>query len=205
MIIINLFKNMKSKNSITIMFASIFLAFGLYNVHSVAYVTEGGILGLVLLVEHWFSISPSISGFVMNLLCYIFGWKTLGKQFVAYSVISIISFSLAYRVFECYPPLWPQLYNHPFISAVLGAVFVGVGVGVCVLFGAAPSGDDALAMSFAKKFAVRIQYVYLISDMIVLILSLTYIPINRIIFSMITVILSGQIIGYIQRLNFFEK
>ena len=83
MIIINLFKNMKSKNSITIVFASIFLAFGLYNVHSVAYVTEGGILGLVLLVEHWFSISPSISGFVINLLCYIFGWKTLGKQFVA--------------------------------------------------------------------------------------------------------------------------
>ena len=38
------------------------------------------------------------------------------------------------------------------------------------------------------------------SDLIVLALSLTYIPLERIGYSLLTVILSGQIIGFMQRL-----
>ena len=35
-------------------FGSAFLAFGLYNVHALSGVTEGGVLGLTLLLDHWF-------------------------------------------------------------------------------------------------------------------------------------------------------
>lgn len=200
-----MFKNIKLTHCVVIVLASAFLAFGLYNVHSISDVTEGGILGMTLLLHRWFSISPAISGFVLNALCYLYGLKTLGKKFLSYSAISAITFSIAYRIFESYPPLWPQLYYHPFVASVLGALFVGIGVGVCVLIGGAPSGDDALAMSLSSTFKIKIEYVYLASDLIVLALSLTYIPATRIIFSLITVILSGQIIGYIQRLSFFKK
>lgn len=200
-----MFKNIKLTHCFVIVLASAFLAFGLYNVHSISDVTEGGILGMTLLLHRWFSISPAISGFVLNALCYLYGLKTLGKKFLSYSAISAITFSIAYRIFESYPPLWPQLYYHPFVASVLGALFVGIGVGVCVLIGGAPSGDDALAMSLSSTFKIKIEYVYLASDLIVLALSLTYIPATRIIFSLITVILSGQIIGYIQRLSFFKK
>ena len=41
---------------------------------------------------------------------------------------------------------------------------------------------------------------YLLSDLIVLLLSLSYIPVRRIGFSLLTVILSGQIIGLIQKI-----
>ena len=50
-----------------------------------------------------------------------------------------------------------------------------------------------------KVFNIPIEKVYLFSDIVVLILSLSYIPLARIIYSLITVIISGQIIGYIQR------
>ena len=40
---------------------SFILAFGLYNIHSQSGVTEGGVLGLILLLDHWFGLSPSIS------------------------------------------------------------------------------------------------------------------------------------------------
>ena len=45
------------------------LAFGLYHVHSLSGVTEGGVLGMTLLLHHWFGISPAVSGFVMNAAC----------------------------------------------------------------------------------------------------------------------------------------
>ena len=49
------------------------LAFGLYHVHSFSGVTEGGQLGLVLLLQHWFCISPAISTAVVNIICYWIG------------------------------------------------------------------------------------------------------------------------------------
>ena len=95
------------------------LAFGLYNVHSQSHITEGGVLGLTLLLQHWFGISPSVSGFVMNFLCYLLGFKLLGKQFIAYSVIAGGGFSLFYAVFERFPPLWPQLANSPLLLSLI--------------------------------------------------------------------------------------
>ena len=79
----------------------------------------------------------------------------------------------------------------------MGAVFVGVGVGVCVRVGGAPGGDDALAMSISHLTKWKIQWVYLLSDFVVLALSLSYIPLKRIGFSVLTVILSGQLIGFL--------
>ena len=48
---------------------------------------------------------------------------------------------------------------------------------------------------------VPIQWIYLMTDFVVLALSLTYIPLGRLIYSLITVVLSGQIIGWIQRIS----
>ena len=73
------------------------LAFGLYQIHSISDVTEGGVLGLTLLFQHWFGLSPSISGFVLNAACYLFGYKTLGKPFIRNSIIAGTCFSLLSR------------------------------------------------------------------------------------------------------------
>lgn len=188
------------KNSLISVLGSAFLAFGLYNVHSLSGVTEGGVLGLTLLLDHWFSLSPAVSGAILNVLCYGLGWKLLGKSFLAYSFLSTVSFSLSYKIYEQFPPLWPEIANYPLLAAFLGAVFVGVGAGVCVRAGGAPGGDDALAMSVSHVTGWRIEKVYLLSDLIVLLLSLSYIPVRRIGFSLLTVVLSGQIIGLIQKI-----
>ena len=171
------------------------LAFGLYQIHSISNVTEGGVLGLTLLFQHWFGLSPSISGLVLNAACYLFGYKILGKQFIRNSIIAGTSFSLFYAIFEQTPRLWPQIGGYPLVASIAGAVFVGIGVGLCVRAQGAPTGDDALAMSLSHILRMKIQWIYLASDLTVLLLSLSYIPLRRILYSLLTVILSGQIIG----------
>ncbi len=199
MMLKSIFRDIKIKNCIISLTGSIILAFGLYNVHSVSGVTEGGTLGLTLLFENWFRISPAISEIILNGICYIIGIKALGKTFLVYSAVSTLSFSLSYRIFECFPRIYPEIAEFPLLCAVLGAVFVGVGVGLCVRAGGAPCGDDALAMSLSKLANIKIQWVYLISDLTVLLLSLTYIPLTKIIYSLLTVVISGQIIGFIAK------
>lgn len=187
------------KNCMLIILGSAILAFGLYEVHSFSGVTEGGVLGMTLLLDQWFDISPALSGAILNMLCYLIGWRTLGKQFLAYSAISTASFSLTYAAIEQTTPLWPELYRYPLLAALLGAIFVGIGVGISVRAGAATGGDDAIAMSLAHTFQWKIQNVYLISDLLVLGLSLSYIPFQRLFFSLLTVVLSGQLIGLVQK------
>lgn len=189
------------KDSFVMLLGSAILAFGLYHIHAQSNVTEGGVLGLTLLLYHWFHISPAFSGLIINFVCYYLGWKTLGKRFIAYSCISGGAYSVFYFVFEQFDPIWPEIQNHPLIAAVLGAAFVGVGIGICVRVGGATCGDDALAMSLSKVLKKDIQWIYLFSDLTVLGLSLTYIPLRRILYSLLTVILSGQMIGWISREN----
>ena len=68
----------------------------------------------------------------------------------------------------------------------------------CVRLGGATCGDDALAMSIHDMTGIPVQKIYLTSDLTVLILSLSYISYTRIIWSLLTVILSGQMIGLFQ-------
>ena len=189
---------LKPANCITAFLASAFQAFGIYNIHAVADVTEGGVLGATLLLHHWFGISPAASSFVLNAACFLLGWKVLGKSFIAYSFLAAMGYSTGYFLCEQFPPLWPEIAAHPLLAAFAGALFIGIGAGLTVRAGGATTGDDALAMSLSHLTKLPIQNIYLISDLSVLILSLSYIPLKRIAYSLLTVILSGQLIGLIQ-------
>ena len=176
-------------------------AVGVCNIHAYSGVTEGGVLGAVLLIQHWLHISPAVSSLLLNTACYLLGWRTLGREFILYSILAGGGFSLFYALCEPFAPLWPALVTSPLSCAVIGAVFVGVGAGLSVRAGGAPGGDDALAMSLSRILKWDIQWVYLFSDLVVLALSATYIPWQKLGYSLLTVLLSGQIIGWVQKIG----
>ena len=91
------------------------------------------------------------------------------------------------------------------LAALLGALFIGIGAGLCVRAGGATVGDDALSMSISHKTGIPIQRIYLVSDLSVLALSLTYIPLQRILYSLLTVMISSKIVGWVQRFPFSKK
>mgnify|MGYP006340309589 CR=1 FL=1 len=190
-----------SVNVALLLLGSLIQAFGLYNIHSLADVTEGGVLGATLLLQHWFDISPAVSGFLMNAACYIFGFCVLGKQFVFYSAVAGLGFSGLYAVLEQFPPIYPRIAEYPLLAAILGALFIGVGAGICVRANGAACGDDALAMGFSKLTKLDIKWIYLFTDLTVILLSISYIPLSRLVYSLLTVVLSGQIISLIQKIK----
>ena len=157
-------------------------------------------LGITLFLHHWFGISPSLSGLIINAACYLAAWHTLGRMFIVYSIIAGGGFSIFYAIFERFPQLWPQLMHMPLAAAIVGALFVGIGVGLSVRAGGAPGGDDALAMTLSKVLHQPIERIYLFSDLFALALCSSYLPVKNLLCSLLTVVLSGQIIGLIQRI-----
>ncbi len=182
-----------------VMLGSSVLAFAIYNVHAQSSITEGGVLGLILLLKQWFNISPAISGFVLDAICYLIGFFILGAAFAKYSIVASITFSVVYKIIEAYPPLLPSMAENQVLAAIIGGLLVGIGVGMAVLIGGACGGDDALAMSISKVSGIKISAAYMFTDFIVLGLSLTYIPFGKIVFSLITVTVSSMTIGKIQQ------
>ena len=194
-------KNLRLTNCAAALLGSAIVAFGLYNVHNFSGVTEGGIPGLNLLLEYWFGISPAITNLAATIISYAIGWKLIGREFMLYSAVAVCGFSAAYAICEQFPPCCPEIHEMPLAAALIGALFVGIGTGICIRAGGAVSGDDAIAMCIVHITRVRIELVYLASDLLILLLSLSYIPFRKIGYSLLTVILSGQIIGIMQRIK----
>lgn len=174
------------------------LAFGLFNIHSRTAITEGGVLGMTLLIQHWFHITPGISGFVLDATCYFLGFRLLGKAFLKNALVASAGFSLFYNLYEWMGPVLPDLSPYPLAAALLGSLFVGIGVGLVVREGGASGGDDALALIISKVARCRISIAYLATDLTVLLLSLSYIPLRRIAWSLLTVTLSSFLIDKVQ-------
>lgn len=176
-------------------------SFGIYNIHRQTNITEGGVIGLLLLFNHLTGISASVLSPILDIFCYLLAFRYLGWDFIKLSAISTVSLSLFYKVWEQVGPILPNLSSYPFFAAILGGIFVGVGVGLVIRQGGSSGGDDALALAISKTTKIRISKAYLITDISVLLCSLSYIALNRIVYSLITVTISSLLIDWIQNLK----
>ena len=182
----------------TLALGAAILAFGLYNVHSQSHITEGGVLGMTLLLEHWLGVSPAVSEVALDVICYALGLRYLGRAFLPHALAATGCFALFYALNERIGPVLPNLGGMPLVAAVVGGVFVGVGVGLVVRAGGAAGGDDALALTIAHLTKWRVARSYLMTDVAGLLLSLSYIHVSRIVFSLVTVTVSSFLIDFMQ-------
>lgn len=188
-----------------IIVGSAIFTFGIHNIHSRVDITEGGIIGLMLLIEHWTGLSPAVITPILDCLCYLLAFKFLGSGFIIVSAVSTVTVSLFYKLWELLPFMLPDLSDFPLLAAVLGAIFVGVGVGLIIRCGGSSSGDDALALIISKITKCKLAFAYMFTDFAVSALSLTYIPLKRIAFSLITVTLSSLLVEFVQKFKLQKK
>ena len=182
-----------------ILIGSTILAFGVYNFYYLNSITEGGVLGIILLLKNIFGFDVSVAGAILDIALLIMGFKIFGKKFFIYSVGASVGFSVLYDIFETVGPLVPQMGM--FTSAVLGGLSVGIGCGIMMRVGCASGGDDALAMIISKVTSLKLSTVYLITDGIVLLLSVSYIPAVQLVYSIVAVLISGKTIDFIYGLG----
>lgn len=193
-------KNGTLKSILLIIIGATILSFGSYNFNYQNNVTEGGVLGLLLLLlQHVFNISPSITSVVIDFSLFTIGSKFFGKKFLLYSILSTITFSSTYKIWEKIGFLVPSFTNNMLIASILAGIGVGVGVGLVVRGGGASGGDDVIALLGNKLLKLKVNHVYLATDAIVLLMSLVYLDIKQVFFSIIAVTISGKIISIIYK------
>ena len=164
-------KNGTLKSILLIIIGATILSFGSYNFNYQNNVTEGGVLGLLLLLQHVFNISPSITSVVIDFSLFTIGSKFFGKKFLLYSILSTITFSSTYKIWEKIGFLVSSFTNNMLIASILAG----------------------------KLLKLKANHVYFPTDAIVLLMSLVYLDIKQVFFSIIAVTISGKIISIIYK------
>ena len=180
-------------------------AFGMVNIHQRVQITEGGVLGMILLLNYWFHVPTSLLSPILDALSYAAGFKFLGKEFLPRSIAATFSLAFFLRFWEVVPFRLPDLSERPLLAAVFGACFVGVGVGLIVRQGISSGGDDALALTISRVTGWNLATSYLSTDMMILFLSLSYISPVRIACSVLTVCISSAAIDVVKNYSFSRR
>lgn len=188
----------KSKEILLIILGSILVSFVVCNIHSKTVLTEGGQIGIELLLQHWFNISPTYSSVCIDFIFYILGFLILNKKFRLNAVIGTFSYSISYYVFEL---LNINLFftSNLLASSIIGGIILGVGCGIVVRCIGSCGGDDSLALIINKILKLPLFWCYFIMDILVIILSLSYINMNVIPYSILTSFISSLLIDFVSK------
>lgn len=152
-----------------------------------------------MLLKHFLNISPAVTSFIFDLTFIIIGTIVIKNKFAIKAILGTTVYLVSYYLFELFPPVFTNINQFPFLGAIIGALFVGIGSGIVVKMGGASGRDDSLAIILSKITKLPISACYFLFDCIIILLSLTYIPFNKIIYSLITALISSIIIGVIQK------
>lgn len=162
------------KGIIFALLGSAIIAFGTYNINANSDIPQGGIIGICLIIEFYTGISPALSNLVINALCCVLAWRIMGTLYMLNAAVAALGFSAFYAIFEAFPPIIPVMSDYPLLAAVIGAVFVEVGTGISLRYGAAPSGEHALSMAISKRGGLDFEWLDFSRDFIVIFASLCY-------------------------------
>ena len=134
---------------------------GLSGVGTLVYFATGGL------------ISVAVTQYVCNLLLLGFAFKIVGKTFVWRTIFGATVISLAIGIFEA---IFMQL-SHPLIedmsmSAILGAILCGLGIGLCFVHNGSSGGTDIVAAMVSKVSNVSIGRTMIFCDMLIVSISI---------------------------------
>ena len=55
-------------------------SFGIHNIHQRTAITEGGVIGMMLLIERWIGLSPAVITPILDITCYVLAFSTLEED-----------------------------------------------------------------------------------------------------------------------------
>lgn len=154
---------------------------------------EGGITGITLILRALFGINPALSTLILNIPLIFIGRKYLGVRTFYYTIVGTVALSFWLAVWQKIPILI-DLEHDILIAALLGGVITGVGSGMVYRVGGTTGGSDILARIVEKYFGISVGRSLLIFDSLVLVASLSYIDLNKMMYTLIFAYVFSRVI-----------
>ncbi|WP_435368000.1 YitT family protein [Paenibacillus pasadenensis] len=190
------------KTLIPVMLGTAIYAFGLQYFLLPNQLMEGGLTGIAVLLNYALGWKLSITTLVLNIPLFIIGLRILGKVPMVMTIVGTVSLSLFLAVFEkaiTHGWIVPFYAEQDFILAALYAgVTLGSGLGIVFRFGGTTGGVDIAARIINRARGWSMGQIILGFDVIIIGISLMYIPKEKVLYTLVTVFIAAKLIDFIQ-------
>lgn len=154
---------------------------------------EGGVTGIAIVLYYAFDISPAITNFVLNAILIIVGYKYLSKRSTYLTIFATVLISIFLSLTET----WHVETGNVVINAVFGGTCVGLGIGIIVLAGGTTAGTVILARIVNKYLDISTPYALLFFDLIVVLISLTEIPLAKCLVTVMSLYIGTKVMEFV--------
>lgn len=158
---------------------------------------NGGIFGISLLVKYIWGFKAGLTFIVLNIPVYMFAYK-LDPIYFFNGLIGAI---LSGVMIELLRPLNGTFHMPIMSSVILGAVIIGIGVGVMLKNHISPGGMDLLALLIAKWSKVNVGVIMVTIDAVIILTGLMLLQDARLLFSLLIVSIVGLIASIITSIH----
>ncbi len=131
-----------------------------------AQITGGGISGLAAVIFYSTKVPMGLTYFAINVVLIAIALKVLGANFGMKTVFNMVALTLLFAVPQ---DLFPgALIKDNFLSAVLGGMMGGVGIGLVFSRGGSTGGTDIIALMINKYHNISPGRIILYCDVIII-------------------------------------
>lgn len=184
------------KEIVLIIIGTSIYAFGLVYLNIANQLAEGGVSGITLILKALFGIDPAYSTLFINIPLILIGGKILGKRSLAYTVLGTLSLSVFLWIWQRVP-LQINLQHDLLIVSLLAGLVAGIGSGLVYRMGGTTDGSDIIARILEKNYGISMGRSLLALDVIVLLASLSYIDLKRMMYTLIVSYVFSRVIDSI--------
>lgn len=131
-----------------------------------AEITGGGMTGVSSLLFYAFKFKVGLSYLLMNGVLLLLGIKVLGKSFGIKTVYATLILSLFLSLLEGI--VTEPIVDENFMSAVIGGIMAGAGVGLAISQGGSTGGTDIIALMINKNRNISPGKILLYLDIIII-------------------------------------
>lgn len=184
-------------NFLVIALGAAIYAFGFVNFNMVNHLAEGGISGITLIFHALFKLNPAYTQILFNIPLFILGVKIFGKRGMIYTIHGTVCLSVFIWLFQRMS-FSIDLAHDTLIAALLAGIFAGIGGGIVFRFGGTTGGGDIIGRYFEQKKGLALGQTLFVFDIVVLTLSLSYIDIQHMMYTVIASFVFSQVVAVVQ-------
>lgn len=177
-----------------IVIGSLVAAAGIQCVLVPANLLTGGVTGLAILLRYSTGIEIGIWILLLNIPVFLAGYRFISFRFTIYSLLGVLALAGFLAVFKYFPfPI-----GDPLLSALLGGVLSGVGLGIVFRSKASSGGTDIIAIIVKRLWGFNIGQTSLALNLLVIALLAVVVDIAVAMYSAIAIFVSSQVIDLVQ-------
>lgn len=184
-------------NFLMIALGTAIYAFGFVNFNMVNHLAEGGVSGITLIFHALFKINPAYTQILLNIPLFILGVKIFGKRGMIYTIHGTVCLSVFIWLFQRMS-FSIDLAHDTLIAALLAGIFAGIGGGIVFRFDGTTGGGDIIGRYFEQKKGFALGQTLFVFDILVLTLSLSYIDIQHMMYTVIASFVFSQVVAVVQ-------